>query len=266
MDATQLLHHADIGTFWPDDARATLPATLDGAAALALAVRALREARGERPAGFKIGFTNRTIWQRYGVFAPIWGSVWDSTLVHAGGRAGTLSLASLCQPRLEPEAVLGIRATPPRAPTLEQLFDCVDWVAPGFEIVQSHCPAWKFSAAETMADSGLHGRLLVGPPQSVRALADSGAAFDALLAACPVQLLHGERVVDQGCGANVLDGPLHALLHFVHELQRCPGAPALRAGDVVTTGTWTDAYPLEPGQVWRAEFGAPLGPMQIALR
>src|SRR5690606_11302274 len=36
-------------------------------------VSRLRMARGERPVGWKIGFTNRTIWEEYGVHAPIWG-------------------------------------------------------------------------------------------------------------------------------------------------------------------------------------------------
>lgn len=34
-------------------------------------VRGLREARGEKVLGRKIGFTNRTIWEQYGVYAPI---------------------------------------------------------------------------------------------------------------------------------------------------------------------------------------------------
>ena len=42
---------------------------------VAAAVRAEREVRGERPIGRKIGFTNRTIWAEYGVYAPIWGYV-----------------------------------------------------------------------------------------------------------------------------------------------------------------------------------------------
>ena len=33
-------------------------------------MRARREAGGDRVVGRKIGFTNRTIWQRYNVFAP----------------------------------------------------------------------------------------------------------------------------------------------------------------------------------------------------
>jgi 2-keto-4-pentenoate hydratase len=49
---------------------------------------------------------------------------------------------------------------------------------------------------------------------------------------------------DEGVGANVLDGPVQALLHFVNELRAIPGAPALQAGDIITTGTLTDAWPV----------------------
>jgi 2-oxo-3-hexenedioate decarboxylase len=57
----------------------------------ALAVREIRMARGEAPRGFKIGFTNRNIWQRYGVFGPIWGTVYASTISFCDGQ-GTVSL------------------------------------------------------------------------------------------------------------------------------------------------------------------------------
>ncbi len=259
----RLLAHLDGGQPWPDDA--SRPADLAAAYRDALAVRALREARGERPVGFKIGFTNRTIWQRYGVFAPIWGTVWDSTLRHCPDGQATLALERLCQPRLEPELVFGLRATPPAEPTLEQLFEALDWLATGFEVVQSHAPGWRFGAPETVADGGLHGRLFVGPTQPVRAWADHGAALDERLAASRVQLSRDGVPIEQGQGRHVLDGPLHALLHFVHELQRCPGAPALRPGDVVTTGTWTDAWPLAPGQTWLAAFDAPLASFTLRV-
>ena len=66
-----------------------------------------RIARGEKPLGYKIGFTNRSIWDRYGVHQPIWGPVWDTTLSFCDGEA-QLSLAGTCQPRLEPEAVFEV--------------------------------------------------------------------------------------------------------------------------------------------------------------
>jgi 2-oxo-3-hexenedioate decarboxylase len=264
MTPEALLAHYDKAALWPTDRAGARPSDVASAYRDALAVRVLRIARGERPAGYKIGFTNRTIWQRYGVFAPIWGTVWDTTLTHCEGR-GSIDLSGTCQPRLEPEIVFGIAATPPTDATLEQMFACVEWLAPGFEIVQSHCANWKFTAAETVADGALHARLLVGHRTPARELAGNGRSLDALLASCRVRLLRAGSLIDEGAGINVLDGPLHALRHFVLELQRCPGAPSLRAGDVVTTGTWTDAWPLEPGQVWRAEFDRPLHGLEIAL-
>ena len=264
MTPQTLLACHDQGRLWDAAERGAGPPDLAAAYRDALAVRALRMARGERPRGHKIGFTNRGIWQRYGVYAPIWGTVWDSSLSHCDG-VGTVSLAGTCQPRLEPEIVFGIAATPPPDATLEQLFACVEWLAPGFEVVQTHAPGWKFSAAETVADGGLHARLLVGRRIALRELAASGRALDERLAAARVRLLHDGRLVEAGQGHNVLDGPLHALRHFVLEQQRCPGAPSLQTGDVVTTGTWTDAWPVQPGQTWRAEFDAPIGTLAIQL-
>jgi 2-oxo-3-hexenedioate decarboxylase len=228
----------------------------------ALSVRELRIQRGEQPRGYKVGFTNRNIWARYGVYAPIWGTVYDSTLAFCQDE-GEVWLAGTCQPRLEPECVFGLTATPPARATLDDLRQCIAWFAPGFEIVQSHQPDWKFAAADTVADGGLHARLLVGRKVDAATLPADAAGFERALAAARITLYRNGEKVDEGAGANVLDGPLHALLHFLNALRDCPGATDLQAGDVVTTGTWTDAWPVQPGQRWRAEFGAPLPSLAI---
>jgi 2-keto-4-pentenoate hydratase len=260
MTPEELLRHHDAGTLWAGASGVDVPS----AYRQALAVRGLRIARGEQPRGWKIGFTNRTIWERYNVRAPIWGTVWNTTLSFCEG-AGELTLAGMSQPRLEPEAVFGLRATPPAGATLEQLFASIEWVAPGFEIVQSHQRDWKFVVADTVADSGLHGRLLVGPKRPAAQVAPDAASFEQRLATARVTLRHEDDVVDRGVGANVLDGPLHALHHFLQELRACPGAPDLLPGDVVTTGTWTDAWPVRAGQRWSAQFDAPLTPLHVTF-
>lgn len=261
MSPQALLAHYDSGRLWGQGS------DLDVATAYqsALAVRRLREQRGEVPRGYKIGFTNRTIWPRYQVFAPIWGTVWDSTLQFCEG-TGEVDLRATCQPRLEPETVFGLRATPPANATLEQLFDSLDWVAPGFEVVQSHLPDWKFAAADTVADGGLHARLLVGKQAPLHAVAESAAELEQRLNAARVSLLRDGQMVEQGQGSNVLEGPLHALHHFLQELRQCPGAPDLQPGDVVTTGTWTDAWPVLAGQRWEAQFDAPLSALAVTFR
>lgn len=260
MTPNTLLDHLDQGRLWP----APSGLSLDDAYAQALAVRQLRIERGEQPRGYKVGFTNRTIWPRYNVFAPIWGSVWDSTLTLCEGE-GSVSLADTCQPRIEPEIVFGLKASPAASAGLDDLFEAIDWIAPGFEVVQSHLPDWKFQAADTVADSGLHARLLVGHQTAVRELAPDALSLDALLAGATATLDRGGALVDQGSGANVLDSPLRALLHFVETLRACPGAPGLQAGDVVTTGTWTDAWPVAPQERWVVRFSAPLPALSVTF-
>src|SRR5262244_4661762 len=118
-----------------------------------------RAAQGETRRGRKIGFTNRTIWAQYNVYAPIWGYVYDTT-VHELGNIASLRLDGLAEPRIEPEIVFGL-ARPP-SPDMDEgtLITCIDWVAHGFEIVQSIFPGWVFSAPDTVAGFGLHGALL----------------------------------------------------------------------------------------------------------
>jgi 2-oxo-3-hexenedioate decarboxylase len=259
-----VLEHSDTGAPWPAPDSNAL-ADLSAAYALALAVRQLRAARGERPCGYKIGFTNRTIWSRYNVYAPIWGSVWNTTVTYCEG-TGDVSLQHLCQPRIEPETVFGFKAAPPPNAGIEDLYGVLDWIAPGFEIVQSHLPDWKFIAEQTVVDAGLHGRLLIGPTIPIAALARDGEQLHRMLATARVRLMKDGVLMEEGLGANVLDSPLMALMHFVAELRSCAGAPDLAAGDVVTTGTWTDAWPVRRGESWRAVFDAALPALEIRLQ
>lgn len=244
-----------------------VPADVPFAYATALAVRTARSASGERPVGYKVGFTNRTIWPRYEVYGPIWGTVWHSTLTQIADSApneGVLSLQGLLEPRIEPEVVFCLREAPPPDCSLAQLVAAVDWVAHGYEIVHTHFPGWKFTAAQAVADGGLHGLLLVGHPVKL----DGRAAPEAMVASLAgLRLkLYGDGVLkDEGTGANVLDGPVQALLHFVNELRAIPGAPALQAGDIITTGTITDAWPVAAGQTWHTVMEAS-GPVAGGLK
>jgi 2-oxo-3-hexenedioate decarboxylase len=237
--------------------------------AQALAVQdeiiALRRARGERTVGYKIGFTNRTIWPLYGVHQPIWGPVWNTSLHRLAGAHVDITLAALAEPRLEPEIVIGLRHSPPpdanaRTPqSLRRLIDCVEWVAPGFEIVHSIWPGWQFNAPQAIAAQGLHGALYVGPAIPIAQLGDAPATA---LSSLTLHLFLDGAELAKGVGANVLDGPLQALGHLVAGLaQRGARIPA---GSVVTTGTLTDAQPLVPGQRWSTRIeGAPLSGLTL---
>ena len=68
---------------------------------VATELRALRTARGEKPVGRKIGFTNRNIWPEYGVYEPIWGDMYDTT-VHVVAPGERVAVMHLPEPRIEP--------------------------------------------------------------------------------------------------------------------------------------------------------------------
>jgi 2-keto-4-pentenoate hydratase len=220
--------------------------TLDDAYRITALLNQTREARGARRVGRKIGFTNRTIWQQYNVHAPIWGYVYDST-VHNLESITALPIAGLAEPRIEPEIVFGLAAVP--SPDMDDtaLLSCLDWVAHGFEIVQSPFPDWKFLAADTVAVNALHGALLIGPRHKI---GTRGREWRNVLSDFTIELCCDGRVVDNGHAANVLDGPLSALRHFVGLLAGDPVNHALAAGEIVTTGTLTRAMPVQPGEIW----------------
>ena len=102
-----------------------------GAYRVAAEVRAKREARGERPIGRKIGFTNRT-------FGPIPTCMLRSGDMSTTARSMTCRreygplLEGLAEPRIEPEIVFGLAAAP--APGMDEraLLGCIDWIAHQF--------------------------------------------------------------------------------------------------------------------------------------
>lgn len=229
-----------------DRAALPLPADLGDAEALQAEIVALRRARGERPLGYKIGFTNRTIWPVYGVHHPIWAPVWDRTVTQLDGTLATVAVDRFVEPRVEPEIVFGLGRVPTSSDP-QAVVDSIAWIAHGFEIVQSPFPGWRFSAAEAIAAQSLHGALLIGPRKHRSHFPDMRA-----LASFTLELSLGERAVAVGEARDVLDGPLFALCHLVAELSR--RGESLARDAIVTTGAITDAQPLHEGQTWRSRL------------
>jgi 2-oxo-3-hexenedioate decarboxylase len=226
---------------------------LAAAYAVSAEVERRRVARGEKPVGWKIGFTNRTIWDEYNVHAPIWGRVYDSTLTEVvPGTSASCPVAPLAEPRIEPEIAFRIARAPEPEMEARDLMECIGAVAHSFEIVQSLFPGWRFHAADTVAAFALHGRLFVGPFTEI---SDARARAEWLrrLTDFEIVLSRDGKFVDRGRGTNVLDGPVHALRHFVRGLAETSGR-RLAPGEIVTTGTITRAFPVRTGEAWSTEI------------
>ncbi len=221
----------------------------------------LREARGERIAGWKIGFTNKNIWEEYGASAPIWAPMYDSTIFEVAD-AAECEAARFAEPRIEPEIALRLSSAPAPAMDEAQLLACIDGVAHGFEMVHSIFPDWKFTAPDTVAAFGLHARFYHGGFAPVE---DHGE-WMGKLNGFEIALYRNGEEVDRGVAANVLGGPLSALRHFVAGVEGDPLGRALQPGDVITTGTVTRAFPVEAGERWSTRLtGLPLAGIELAI-
>ena len=211
--------------------------------------RSLQE-QGYGLLGCKVGFTNREIWPRFGLDEPILAPIYARTLRLARPEA-EVSLAKFRAPMIEVEVVFGIEpegdAPNGDAPGAGR----PSWVSLGFEIVDCHYPDWHLTPADSVADFGLHGALIVGRPvnREVPDFDERVARLDRL----EVRLLRNETLVARGRGSDVLGHPLEALEVVPRLWPRFSDAGIPEHGLVVSTGTMTPLEPLSPGETWRVE-------------
>ena len=121
---------------------------------------------------------------------------------------------------------------------------------------------FRSTPAEFAADSSLHWRLVVGspipPPGSLDGLASE-------LAHCSVDLRQGDTLMDSGQGSNALDHPALALAFLANILANQPEFDPLAAGEIITTGTLTNALPVKSGETWQSTYTGLTGASGIIL-
>lgn len=233
--------------------------SVDDAYDVALSIVKIRTAQGENPIGRKIGFSNQKLWNVYGkgsLNAPIWSTIYDSTVQYAMDNVAIHNLSKSQQPRIEPQLVFKLARTPEADIDLEGLSDCLEWIAHGFEVVASPFRHWEFEAADAVAAFGLHRALIVGEPRMISR--QSRRNLPEVLASASMSLSRSvagnSSLCAAGFGRDVQGSPLHALLALHQQLQQQPDAPGLQAGEIVSTGSWTNALPVKRGEIWSSAF------------
>ncbi|SDX61072.1 2-keto-4-pentenoate hydratase [Marinobacter mobilis] len=217
---------------------------------VAALIHRARLAEGANPVGRKIGFTNPDMWSKYGVCEPIWAYMYDTTVVQLRDSQSYCPIERFSEPKIEPEIIFHFRSDLSPGAKISDVVDAIDWVAHGFEIVQSHFPGWRFKAPDTVADSALHGTLLIGPPRPLHELGNDPVS---VLESLSVNLFCNGLLIETGKGSNVLGNPLTAVVHLVSVLGRQSEPATVKAGEIITTGTMTTAQAVQPGQTWQTE-------------
>jgi 2-keto-4-pentenoate hydratase len=148
---------------------------------------------------------------------------------------------------------LPVRAT---AYEREEVAAAVAALWPVIEICDTRLADWKTATvAEIIADNGFHGGLVVG-----RSIADWRSVD---LPAHEVALSINSEMRARGASAASLGNPFDGLVWVANDLAR--RGYALKAGDIVATGTWTGLHFVSAGTTVVADFGS-LGRVELKVR
>jgi 2-oxo-3-hexenedioate decarboxylase len=213
-------------------------------------VRMRRDA-GRKTVGVKVGYANKAMWRVLKLDTLVWAHMYDDTVRHASGNETTLSLEQMIAPKLEPEIVFKMKAPLAAGVTdAAAALEAVEWLALGFEIIDSPYADWKYQPADFVAAYGLHVALIVGDPRPV-----TTANIPELVEQLPtfkVRLAKNGETVEEGSGRNSLRSPALCLAELASAMAKRNGAEPLAAGDLVSSGTLTESTPIQPGATWTA--------------
>jgi len=213
-------------------------------------LRRLRRGDGRRVVGLKVGYASRAVWRALKLQTLVWAAMYDDSVRQSAAGAASIDVSHMIAPKIEPEIILKM-ARPALPGDPSAALESVEWIAPGFEIIDCPFPEWKFQPADFVAAFGLHAALIVGEPKPV-----SMASVPQLveqLSAFTLRLIKNGQLVEEGAGKNALKSPANCLSELAAAAAGNPVAEPLEPGYLVSTGTLTTSQPCAAGEVWSVE-------------
>ena len=236
------------GEHFPEDWRDRL--SFEQAYRVQLGVVARRVAAGERQVGWKVAQTSAETRRQFGFSEPIFGCLMEEGLRRSGHAYGR---DELIRPGCEPEVCVRLGAPLSGEVDAVSARSAIDALHPAFEIIEVRGDI-AGQKALAIADNVAQKGVVLGHPVPLADVLD--------LAAMECRVVFNGREVARGWGDAVLGDPVNSVVWLAKKLARF--GLALRAGDLVMTGSITRMLPLSPGDWARAEF-AGIGAVEVSV-
>lgn len=199
-----------------------------------------------RRLGYKAGATAEAVQQSLGMDNPFRGVLISSYMLNSGD---TIPAAACKLRLLEPEFAFRMAEDLPTAAAPYDpggVLAAVGSVIISIEVVDlRYSGGLAVGGMQVIADNAAAGFWLAGAEFS---------DLDAIdFEDWPVDLLINGETVANGNSANVLGSPLNSLTWLANNL--CLNGSGLKAGDIVTAGSFTAPTPAQPGDEAVADFG-----------
>lgn len=216
-----------------------------------MSMRRKQLSSGARHLGWKVGFSTQAAMDRMGTTAPLFGFMTDRSLVNPGS---VLSLAGWTRAVLEPEVAVHLGSDVPAHADDAEVRAAISGLGPAVELADFDPDVQEVEGI--LSGDIFHRHVLLGPVDRSRA-GGSIAGVEALV------FRNGEKIAGTSGPADFTGEAVVILRALAHELEA--NGEALRAGDVVITGSLVPPVKVGPGQALRAQI-KPLGEIEVRFQ
>ena len=212
--------------------------------------KAIRESRGETVTGHKIGLTSRAMQDAMSIDTPDSGFLTDAMTLAPNA---AISAANYCDPRLEVELAFVLADDLCGSDlSIDDVLGATDHITAAVELI----------AARSFRTDPVTGRTRT----VVDTIADNAADAGIVTGGTPVEpreldlrwvgaiAYRNNAVEETGLAAGVLDHPANGIVWLARRYAR--QGLALRAGQVILSGSFTRPMPAAPGDCFSFDFGA----------
>jgi 2-keto-4-pentenoate hydratase len=205
----------------------------------------MREARGEKVVGRKIGLTSLAIQKQLGVSEPDYGNIWQSSHYKTVDNRASIPAGDHLQPRMEGEVAFLI-GRPLRGPNItpQEVLAATDAMGLVVEIVASRIADWKIKLVDTIADNASYGGFALGEW-------DSGLRTEDLRLLGITIYKNGE-LVGEGVGSAAMGHPALSVAWLANKLSEFD--ISLQPGDIVLSGGITPMQSVSAGDVFNVHM------------
>lgn len=231
--------------------------SLDDAYAVQRALVAKREETGRKITGWKIGLTSRAMQDALKIDTPDSGVLFDDMHFDSGA---SIPQGRFIQPRVEAEIAFVMKSDLGGAAGRDEVLAATDYICPSLEILDTRIvrtdpeTGVARKIVDTISDNAANAGLVLGSERH------DPAAVDMRWVGAIVT--RNGVVEETGLGAGVLNDPVTSVVWLAERL----GAHgmAIRAGDVVLSGSFIRPVETASGDVLHADFGD-FGEVRIAF-
>jgi 2-keto-4-pentenoate hydratase len=216
-----------------------------------MSMRRAQLSDGARHLGWKVGFSSRAAMDRMSIVAPLFGFMTDRSLVKPGS---AVTIAGWTRAVLEPEVAVHLGSDVPAGADEAAIVAAIAGLGPAVEIAGFDPDVQDVEGI--LACDIFHRHVLLGPVDRSRA--------GGLITGVEARVFRGGEKIASGPGPADFPAETVVILRALAEALEASGE-ALRAGDVVITGSLVAPVKVGGGQAMRAEI-SPLGEIEVRFQ